>query len=196
GRIVGGPHEPVIEHPVVRQRPCHVGDFTRYLADLFGHRKQELRAKTVRRERYRGFRLRRGGLRRLRGIGDRAQRLDDLRALLVVGKRLERPLRLIWCQDLGVAGGRRSALLRESRESNQAKTSRIEGRNLCDTRASLNKVRPTAKPGAVSPSRNASCRIACFRRHRVSEVCHCSGFLLAFAASPPCRSARSPGTSQ
>jgi hypothetical protein len=51
---------------------------------------------------------------------------------------------------------------------------------LCDTRASLNKMRPTAKPGAVSPSRNASCRIACFRRHPVSEVCHRDGFLLAF----------------
>ena len=90
---MGGAQEPPVERPIVRQRARYVGDLARDLADLLGHRKQELRAKTVRRERYRGFRLGCRGLRR--GVGDRAQRLDDLRALLVVGKRIERPLRLI-----------------------------------------------------------------------------------------------------
>src|SRR6266404_3971675 len=35
-----------------------------------------------------------------------------------------------------------------------------------------------------------------FRRYRVSEVCHCGGFLLAFAASQKCRSDQSPATSK
>ena len=124
GWIVGGSHEPVIERPIVHQRPRHVGDFARDLADLLGHRKQELRAKAIRRERYRGFRFGRRGLRLRRGIGDRAQRLDHLRALLVVGKRIDRPLRLLGRKGLSVAGGGRSgrgAGLRESREGIERK---------------------------------------------------------------------------
>jgi hypothetical protein len=45
---------------------------------------------------------------------------------------------------------------------------------------------PTAKPESVFAFAHASCRIAPFRRHRMSEVCHCGGFLLAFAASQKC----------
>jgi hypothetical protein len=43
---------------------------------------------------------------RLWGIGDRAKRVDDLRAFLVVLKRIERPLRLIGRQHIGVFRGR------------------------------------------------------------------------------------------
>ena len=70
GRIVGGPHEPVIERPEMRQRPRHIGDLARDLADLLGHRQQELRAKAVRGERYGGFRFGRGrcGLRRCEAL--------------------------------------------------------------------------------------------------------------------------------
>jgi hypothetical protein len=39
----------------------------------------------------------------------------------------------------------------------------------------------TAKPESVFAFAHASCRIAPFRRYRMSEVCHCGGFLLAFA---------------
>jgi hypothetical protein len=119
GWILGGAQEPPVERPIMRQRARYVGDLARDLADLLGHRKQELCAKTVGRERYRGFRLGRRGLRLRRGIGNRAQCLDHLRALLVVGKRIERPLRLIRRQGLGATGGRgsrRTAGLRESRE--------------------------------------------------------------------------------
>jgi hypothetical protein len=41
----------------------------------------------------------------------------------------------------------------------------------------------TAKTEIESAFAHASCRIAPFRRYRVSEVCHGGGFLLAFAAS-------------
>ena len=40
--------------------------------------------------------------------------------------------------------------------------------------------RATAKSGTVLALARASCRIAPFRRHHVSEVCHCRGLLLAF----------------
>ena len=124
GRIVGGPHEPVIERPEMRQRPRHIGDLARDLADLLGHRQQELRAEAVGGERDGGFRFGRGrcGLRLLRGIGDRTQRLDHLRALLVVLKRLERPLRLFGRQHVSLVGGRgsrRCAGLSKSRKDEQ-----------------------------------------------------------------------------
>src|SRR5580693_1592650 len=45
----------------------------------------------------------------------------------------------------------------------------------------------TAKPEQALRIGHASCRIASFRRDRVSEVCQCDGILLAFAASQKCR---------
>jgi hypothetical protein len=68
-----------------------------------------------------------------RCIGDRAQRLDHLRALVVVRERIERPLRLIRRQGLGVAGGRRSrrsALLCGSREGKQDEGQQDRGEEL------------------------------------------------------------------
>jgi hypothetical protein len=44
-------------------------------------------------------------------------------------------------------------------------------------------MRTTAKPVSVFAFAHASCRISRFRRYRVSEVCHCGDFLLAFASS-------------
>jgi hypothetical protein len=41
----------------------------------------------------------------------------------------------------------------------------------------------TAEPDSVSAFRHAMMSDRLFRRRHVSEVCHCSGFLLAFAAS-------------
>jgi hypothetical protein len=41
----------------------------------------------------------------------------------------------------------------------------------------------TAQPVSVSAFAHASCRIAPFRRYRVSKVCYCGGVLLVFAAS-------------
>jgi len=102
--IVGRSHDPVIKRRKVRQRPRHIGDLAGDLADLLGHRQQELCAKAVRREWNRGSRFGRG-LRLRRGIGDSAQRIDHLRALRVVLKRIERPLRLIGRQHIGVVGG-------------------------------------------------------------------------------------------
>jgi hypothetical protein len=49
-------------------------------------------------------------------------------------------------------------------------------------------MRTMAKPESVVAFARASCRITCFRRFLVSEVCHGGGFLLAFAASQKCRS--------
>jgi hypothetical protein len=60
GRIVGRSHDPVIKRWKVRQRPRHIGDLVQGLADLLGHRQQELCAKAVRRERDRGLRSGRG----------------------------------------------------------------------------------------------------------------------------------------
>ena len=60
GGIVGGSHDPVIERRKMRQRPRHVGDLARDLADLLGHRQQELGAEAVRRRADRGLRSRRG----------------------------------------------------------------------------------------------------------------------------------------
>jgi hypothetical protein len=57
-------------------------------------------------------------------------------------------------------------------------------------------MRTTAKPVSVFAFAHPSCRICPFRRYRVSEVCHCGGFLLAFAASQKCRSDQSPATSK
>jgi len=57
GRIVGRSHDPVIERREVSQRPGHVGDLVRDLANLLGHRQQELRAKAIRRERDSGLRF-------------------------------------------------------------------------------------------------------------------------------------------
>jgi hypothetical protein len=96
----------------VRQRPRDIGDLARNLADLLGYCQQELRAKAVRREWYRGLRFGRGlcGLRLRRGVGDRAQRFDHLCTLLVVLKGLERPLRLIGRQYIGAIGCRGGGL--------------------------------------------------------------------------------------
>ncbi len=182
GRIVGGPHEPVIERPKMRQCPHHIGDLARDLADLLGHRKQKLCAEAVRRQRYRGFRLRRRGLRR--GIGDRPQRLDHLRALLVVGKRLERPLRLLGREHVSFIGGRRSrraAGLGESRKDEQDAGEEDRRQELERHEDLFGKNAPDGKTGIGLALVLASCRIACFRRLPVSEVCHCDGFLLAFA---------------
>ncbi len=78
----------------MRQRPRNIADLAGDLADLLGHRQQQLRAEAVRREGNSGLRFRRY-LRLRRGISDSPQRIDHLRALLVVLKRIERPLRLI-----------------------------------------------------------------------------------------------------
>ena len=87
GRIVGGPHEPVIERPEMRQRPRHIGDLARNLADLLGHPKAKRRAKAVRCERYRRFSLGAAGLRE-RGIGDRAQRFSMTCARFLSSERV------------------------------------------------------------------------------------------------------------
>ena len=135
GRIVGGFHEPVIECLIMRQRPGHVRDLAGDLADLLGYRKQNLRAQAVLREWYRGLRFGCGscGLRLRRGFGDRAQRIDHLRALLVVLERLQRPLRLIGRQHIGVTGvrsRRRRARLGESGESQQRAGEQDRGEEL------------------------------------------------------------------
>jgi hypothetical protein len=44
----------------------------------------------------------------------------------------------------------------------------------------LEKNAPDGETGIGLALVRASCRIACFRRHPVSEVCHSDGFLLAF----------------
>jgi hypothetical protein len=67
-------------------------------------------------------------------------------------------------------------------KADSAQASRIEGKSLCDTKAPLNMC-TAAKPESVSAVAHASCRIAPFRRYRVSEVCRGGGFLLVFAAS-------------
>ena len=183
GWIVGGPHEPVIERPEMRQCPHDVGDLARNLADLLGHRKQELCAKAVRSERYRGFRFGRRALRRLRCIGDRAQRLDDLRALLVVGKGLERPLRLIGRKHVsfvGGRGGRRSVGLSESRNNKQGAGEENRRQEFERHEDLFGKNAPDGETGIGLALVRTSCRIACFRRHPVSEVCRSDGFLLAF----------------
>ena len=87
-------------------------------------------------------------------------------------------------------------------KANKAQANRIDGKSLCDTKDPLNKMRPTAKPGIGPAFARVSCRIACFRRHPVSEVCHRSGVLLAFPrnalphASQKSYGACSPGTWQ
>jgi len=98
----------------MRHRARHVSDLVRDLADLLGYRQQELGAEAVggegdsvrRRLRFwRGWR----GL-RPRSIGDRTQRLDHLRALVVVLQRLERAPGLLRRQHIGVVGGRNGRL--------------------------------------------------------------------------------------
>ena len=49
--IVGGSQEPIIERRKMRHRPHQIGDFARDIADLFGDRQQQLRAKAIRGER-------------------------------------------------------------------------------------------------------------------------------------------------
>jgi hypothetical protein len=51
---------------------------------------------------------------------------------------------------------------------------------LSDTKTSLEKNAPDGETGIGLALVRASCRIACFRRHPVSEVCYSDGFLLAF----------------
>ena len=48
--IVGRAHDPVIKGGEMSQRPRDIGDLMRDVADLFGHRQQELRAEAVRLE--------------------------------------------------------------------------------------------------------------------------------------------------
>ena len=158
--IVGGSHDPVIERRKVRQRPRHIGDLVRDLADLLGHRQQQLGAEAVRSQRDRRMRCGRGwrGLRLRRGIGDRAQRIDHLRALVVVLQRIERPLGLIGRQHIGVvvAGAAASGaapVWAKAGKANKAQASRIDGNSLCDTKAPLNICARQQNRNRYSPSR-------------------------------------------
>ncbi len=105
--IVGGLHDPVIERRKMRQRPRHIGDLVRDIADLLGHRQQELGAKAVRRERNRVVRFGRWryGLGLRRGLGDGAQGIDHLRALGVVLQRIEGAVGLFGRQRIAAVGG-------------------------------------------------------------------------------------------
>ncbi|MGY4545425.1 hypothetical protein ACVMDO_000854 [Bradyrhizobium sp. USDA 4513] len=111
-RIVGGTHEPVVERREMRQRARDVGDLARHLADLLGHHQQQLCAEAVGSERDRRMLLRRRlrGGRLRRDIGDGAQRVDDLAALLVVLQRVERTFRLLGRQRVTGNGLRRRRL--------------------------------------------------------------------------------------
>jgi hypothetical protein len=94
-------------------------------------------------------------LRGLRGTGDRAQRLDHLRALLVVGKRIERPLRLIRRKHVSLLGGRgsrRSTGLSESRKNEQGAGEEDRRQEFERHEDLFGKNAPTAKPGSASPS--------------------------------------------
>jgi hypothetical protein len=66
-----------------------------------------------------------------------------------------------------------------SRQANR-QANGIDRNRLCDTKAPLNMC-ATANRNRSSAFAHASCRIASFRRHRVSKVCHRGGVLLAFA---------------
>jgi hypothetical protein len=48
------------------------------------------------------------------------------------------------------------------------------------------------EPESVPAFAHASCRIAPFRRHPVSEVCRCDDIVSAFAASQKIRGDKSP----
>ena len=106
--IIGRAQEPVIEPLEMRQRPRDLRDLARDVANLLGDREQQLRAKTVRCEWYpRGLVDGRGRRWLRRGIGDGAQRLDDLGALGVILQRVQCPPCLFRRQRMGVGGGRR-----------------------------------------------------------------------------------------
>ncbi len=197
GGIVGGPYDPVIEGREMRQRPRHVGDLARDLADLFRHREQELCAKAVGRERDRRFLLGRGGhgLLLTRHIRDRAQRIDHLRTLLVVLERLQRPLGFLRRQcgsTLLAAGG--SARTVERDEIAMKRAARSAGASLCDTRIP-EKAHAPAESGPSPPKHMRHVGSTLFARGAVSEVGQRGDILLAFAAmqdrEPPAPRGRS-----
>ncbi|MFK4518253.1 hypothetical protein ABIF20_005618 [Bradyrhizobium japonicum] len=167
----------------MRQRPRHVGDLARDLADLFRHREQELGAKAVGRERDRRFLLGRGGYGLLLTgrIRDHAQRIDHLRALFVVLERLQRTLGFLRRQcgspvggrRLGADGGKRRDREEESGEERRGKLVRHEN--------SLEK-RMRRRSRDCRRRSTASCRIDAIRPGAVSEVGQRGDILLAFAA--------------
>ncbi len=187
--IVGGVDEPPVERLEMRQRPRDIGDLARDFADLLRHRQKELRAETVRRERDRGLLLRRGlcGLRRR--IGDGAQCVDHLRALLVVLQRIERPLRLIRRQRVRFvrrrnAGlSRRSAGLSKGGSGEKCDGEQDRGDELVRHEGLFKiwKIWARATPEPELRFVDASCRSGPFRRSHVSEVCQRGDILLAFA---------------
>ena len=190
-RIVGGSHDPIIKRWKVRHGPRHIGDVMGDLAELLGHRQQQLGAEAVgsQRGRMRCGRCWRGL--RLRGIGDSAQRIDDLGALLVVRKRIERPLCLIGRQHIGAVRRwdsrlRRIAGLSASRKGQQRAGKQDQPEQFVRHEGPF-KYRHDSKPEPVLAFAHASCRIASFRRSPVSKVCYRGGVLLAFAASQKCR---------
>src|ERR1700722_19680238 len=123
-----------------------------------------------------------------------ARSVSIIWALLVVRKRIERPPRLIGRQRIGVVRGwwgcrRHRAGLRESREGK-----RRAGEQAGEQDRPEQIVRHEgpfeyvhdASRNVSSAFAHASCRIASFRRDRVSKVCYRGGVLLAFAASQKC----------
>ena len=145
GRIVGRSHDPVIERRKVRQRPRHIGDLVRDLADLLGHRQQELCAKAVRRERNRGLRFGRGLARpapaarhwRSRAACRSSARASCRPEAYRAPASPDRASAHRRCSWLVAAGLGRSAGLRKSREGKQGAGRAGSTGRVCATRRPL-----------------------------------------------------------
>src|SRR6185312_10444279 len=127
--------------------------------------------------------LRRRELRLRGGIGDRAQRIDHLRAPGVVLQRLQRAPRLVRRQRVGLRGGgsgRRAGCLGESGKRKQRGGNQDRGKEflrhedlISDRCARAN--RPDSAPALRLPGRP-------LLRDRVSEICQSDGNVLAIGS--------------
>src|SRR5262249_40515687 len=129
------------------------------------------------------------GLRLWRGIGDGPQRVDHLRTLLVVLKRIEGSLCLFGGQHIGIVRvrcrrrgtGLSSSREREQHEDDQDRSEElVRHEQLFEFFECVYAQQQAENRFAVAHSSMSS---SPFRRRPVSEVCYRGGFLLASTQS-------------